>query len=178
MLLTLIGKYDCNIIVCLSLYPIFLLPKIIRKLFKVNISYSVEFMYIIFILVAQLLGRVANFYEFIPWYDSFVHFISGILIGVFSLQLLIIFNKYNSKDKLFNILFSIAFTLMLASLWEIFEFFTDTIFSKDTQRVIETGVKDTIKDMVCTLLGCSLFLVVYIYDTLINGDKLKNLFIV
>lgn len=174
MLLTLIGRYNSNVLVCISLYLIFFIPVLIRKIFKINISYSVESMFVIFIFIAQVLGRVVQLYDLIHWFDSFTHFVSGILITLFSLQLLVLFDKYNRKDIVFNILFSIAFTLMVASFWEFFEFTADNIFGNDTQKVLATGVSDTMKDMICALLGNILFIVSYIYDIFTKKNKLKN----
>lgn len=174
MILTLIGKYNSNILVCLSLYLILFIPNIINKLFKINISDSVQFVFLTFIFVAQLLGSIVQFYELIPWYDSFTHFISGVLSALFALKLLVLFDKYNPKSKVFNILFGVAFTLMVASFWEIFEFSADRIFGRDAQKVLETGVADTMKDIICALLGALLCLVWYLYDIISGKNKLRN----
>lgn len=174
MVLTLMGKYNSNILVCLSMYPILFVPILAKKIFKIKISDSIEFMFVAFIFIAQLLGSVAHFYSLIPWFDSFAHFVSGILTALFSLQVLVLFDKYNPKHKGFNVLFAIAFTFMIAGLWEIFEFSADSIFGNDAQKVLTTGVTDTMKDMICALLGSILFLVAYIYDVISDKNKLKK----
>ena len=175
MILTLIGKYSSNILVCLSLYIILFIPVIVNKFFKINISDSSQFIYLTFIFVAQLLGSIAHFYILIPWFDSFTHFISGVLSPLFALQLLVLFDKYNQDNKLFNILFCIAFTLMIASFWEIFEFSADRIFGRDAQKVLETGVTDTMKDITCALLGALLCLIGYVYDIISAKNKLSKI---
>lgn len=171
LILTLLGKYNSNILVCLSLYVIVFIPSILTKLFRINISELVRFIFLIFIFIAQLLGSIIHLYDLISWFDSFVHFISGIVSSILSLQLLILFNKHDQKKKVFNLLFSISFTLMVASFWEIFEFSADRIFGYDAQRVLETGVYDTMKDIICALLGSLLFVVSYIYDFLFNKHR-------
>ena len=175
IILTLIGKYNSSVLVCLSLYLILFIPTIVNKLFNINISDSSQFIFLIFIFVAQLLGSIAHFYELIPWFDSFTHFISGILSALFALQLLVLFDKYKVDSKVFNILFAIAFTLMIASFWEFFEFSADRLFGRDAQKVLKTGVGDTMKDMICALLGSLLFLVGYIYDIISGKNKLKKI---
>lgn len=174
MFLTLIGKYNSNILVCISLYLILFIPTVANKLFKIKISDSVKFIFLTFIFIAQLLGSIIHLYNLIPWFDSFTHFISGILTALFSLQILVLFNKYNPKNKVFNILFCIAFTIMVATLWELFEFSADRMFGYDAQKVLETGVRDTMKDIVCASLGSILFLVCYIYDVIADKNKLKE----
>lgn len=175
MVLTLMGKYNSNILVCLSMYPILFIPALAKKIFKIKISDSIEFMFVVFIFIAQLLGSVAHFYSLISWFDSFAHFVSGILTALFSLQLLVLFDKYNPRHKGFNVLFAIAFTLMIASFWEMFEFSADSIFGNDAQKVLTTGVTDTMKDMICALLGSILFLVVYSYDIESDKNRLKKI---
>jgi len=93
--LTLFKRFDSNILVCLSLYVIVFLPTIIRKIFKIKIANSVELVFLIFIFLAQLLGSVMHFYGIIYWYDSFVHFTSGLLTALFALLLLLMFKKYD-----------------------------------------------------------------------------------
>lgn len=175
MILTLFGNYNSNLFVCLSLYLILFIPNIANKIFKINISESMKFVFLTFIFIAQLLGSIVHFYNLISWFDSFTHFVSGVLSGLFSLQLLVLFDKYNSKHKIFNILFSVAFTLMVACFWEMFEFGSDIIFGYDAQNVLKTGVVDTMKDMICAFFGCLLFLTCYIYDILFSKNNLRKI---
>ncbi len=170
--LTLLGKYNSNILVCLSLYLIVFIPKILRKA-SPKINDLIELIFLIFILFAQLLGSILHFYGIIYWYDSFMHYISGILTSFLAILLLVLFNKYDEKDKTFNIIFIISITLMVAGLWEIFEFTADNLLGGDAQRVLATGVTDTMKDIICALLGSILFSLSYLYECI----KKKNLVI-
>ncbi len=174
--LSLLGKYNSNILVCLSLYIIVFLPKILRK-FKLNINDLIELIFLVFILLSQLLGSVLHFYKIIYWYDSFMHYISGILTSFLAIILLVLFHKYNEKDKVFNIIYIISITLMVACLWEIFEFTADNLLGGDAQRVIETGVTDTMKDIICAFLGSILFSICYLYEYIQNKNLLIKEFI-
>ena len=102
-----------------------------------------------------------------------MHYISGILTSFLAILLLVLFNKYDEKDKTFNIIFIISITLMVAGLWEIFEFAADNLLGGDAQRVLATGVTDTMKDIICALLGSILFSLSYLYECI----KKKNLVI-
>lgn len=170
--LTLLGRYNSNILVCLSLYPIVFMPKIFRK-FSSKVNDLIELIFLIFILFAQLLGSILHFYGIIYWYDSFMHYISGILTSFLAVLLLVLFNKYDEKDRIFNIIFIISITLMVAGLWEIFEFTADNLLGGDAQKVLTTGVTDTMKDIICALLGSILFSFCYLYECV----KKKNLVI-
>lgn len=61
-----------------------------------------------------------------------------------------------------------SITCMSAVLWEIFEYISDYIFDGNAQRVLETGINDTMQDMIATLLGFIIFAIVYI------GKKKSN----
>lgn len=176
MLLSICGKYNSNILVCLSLYLIIFLPRIVRK-FSFKVNDLIELIFLLFILFAQLLGSILHFYGIIYWYDSFMHYISGILTSFLAVIILILFNKYDDNDKVFNVIFILSITLMVASLWEIFEFTTDNLLDGDAQRVVATGVTDTMKDIICALLGSILFSFCYLYECLKNKTLLIKEFI-
>ena len=176
MLLSICGKYNSNILVCLSLYLIIFLPRIVRK-FSSKVNDLIELIFLLFILFAQLLGSILHFYGIIYWYDSFMHYISGILTSFLAVIILILFNKYDDNDKVFNVIFILSITLMVASLWEIFEFTTDNLLGGDAQRVVATGVTDTMKDLICALLGSILFSFCYLYECLKNKTLLIKEFI-
>ena len=176
MLLSICGKYNSNILVCLSLYLIIFLPRIVRK-FSSKVNDLIELIFLLFILFAQLLGSILHFYGIIYWYDSFMHYISGILTSFLAVIILILFNKYDDNDKVFNVIFILSITLMVASLWEIFEFTTDNLLGGDAQRVVATGVTDTMKDIICALLGSILFSFCYVYECLKNKTLLIKEFI-
>ena len=176
MLLSICDKYNSNILVCLSLYLIIFLPRIVRK-FSSKVNDLIELIFLLFILFAQLLGSILHFYGIIYWYDSFMHYISGILTSFLAVIILILFNKYDDNDKVFNVIFILSITLMVASLWEIFEFTTDNLLDGDAQRVVATGVTDTMKDIICALLGSILFSFCYLYECLKNKTLLIKEFI-
>lgn len=164
------GHYG-RILVTLSLYFTVWVPVIARTILKIKIPERMELAYLIFLFLAQFLGSIVNLYASIYWFDSFVHFVSGILTAVFAIAVLSWFKKYDHKSIAFNIFFMIAFSMMIASFWEFFEFTTDRISGGDTQKVLETGVVDTMKDMIVACLGAILVSICYRYEKYI-GKKL------
>lgn len=148
----------------LSLVPVILLPYLLNKIFKFKISPINELIYIVFIFLAHFLGSVVNLYKSIYWYDTFIHYLSGISVFFFGIEFLIRCDKYDKKNLLLNIFFLMAISFMVAGIWEIFEFTNDQIFGKDAQKVIETGVTDTMKDIIMATLGCSLCSIIYYHE--------------
>lgn len=172
LLKMILSGQNNRILVTLSVYLIIWIPKIIHH--KVIFPDYMELVYIIFVFFAQFLGSVVGLYSTIYWFDSFVHFCSGILTGVFAITILLWFRKYDDKSILFNIFFMIAISLMVASLWEFFEFTSDKILKGDTQKVLETGVGDTMKDMIVAFLGSILTSIYYAYEKCCNKKLLFN----
>lgn len=152
---------------------VFLLPRIFSKIFKFKITDNMEFVYVIFIILAHFVGSVVNLYNKVWWYDLFAHFLSGILTAILSLVIMNFLKVYNDKNKLFNVIFIISFTLMIASLWEFLEYGADTFLKMNVQHSIETGVSDTMEDMLVAFLGSITVSILYI----IEGKKTKKGFL-
>ena len=139
---------------------------ILQKIFKFKISDSLNFIYIIFIFMAHFLGVVVNLYDKIYWFDKFVHFLSGIITSFVSLYVIIKFRKDNNIK--FTIIYIIAFSLMCASLWEIFEYLSSYYFNVDPQKVQMTGVTDTMGDIIVAFLGSIIVGMCYYYEYVNN----------
>ena len=140
---------DLSIILTVSI------PYILQKVFKLKISDGFSFMYIIFIFMAHYLGVIEKFYSSFYYYDKIVHTLSGIFTAY--IAYLILKNK-KINDVLFNIVFIISFTFMIAGVWEIFEFTCNALFGGDAQRVVETGVSDTMGDIIFAFIGSIMFI--------------------
>ncbi|MDO4963738.1 MAG: hypothetical protein Q4E75_06575 [bacterium] len=134
---------------------------IISFIFKFKINDNIHFIYILFIFLAQFIGVTCEMYNYISWYDTFTHFLSGILTGVLAL---IVLNKLKiNKNILFNILFIITFSVFIAVLWEMFEYVSSILFNVDPQKVLTTGVNDTMKDIIVAFLGSILVSMYYFF---------------
>ena len=153
---------DASIILTITL------PYIIERIFKIRIESETKTVFIIFIFMSHFLGATCELYNKISWFDKFTHWLSGILTAYISILLLKYLKVYNKKSRLFNIIFIIAFTLMVASLWEMFEFTSSICFHLDPQRVKETGVTDTMMDMIVAFLGSILYSIYYLYKNKTN----------
>ena len=87
------------------------------------------------------------------------------------------FKKYDKKSIIFNILFILGISFIVACAWEIFEFASDKIFGKDAQNVLTTGVDDTMKDMIVAVLGTILYCILYSYEEKENKKIIIKKFI-
>jgi len=156
-----------NILLLIAYIPVILIPKIFNYIFrksKIKIDYNLEFAYLIFLIIAFLLGSIMGFYSKIHWYDSFAHLLSGVFTAYVSTVILKWLNRYKEKDTVFNVIYMILVTLSVAVLWECCEFTIDNVLGTDTQKVLKTGVNDTMKDMICALSGSIVFTIYYIFN--------------
>ena len=162
-LVTVFSEFDRGIVIVLKDLSILLtltLPYILNKIFKLNISDYLIFIWILFIFSAHYLGVILELYN--KWYmfDKITHFMSGILSAGAGVMIL---KKVDSRKKLFNILFILSFTWLCAGLWEVFEFTCNYFFGGDAQKVIETGVSDTMWDMIVAFFGSIIVSLIYFY---------------
>lgn len=156
------GAYD-RLLGSLSIIFVFLIPRIINKIFKTKISETLQLVYILFIILVQFLGSVVNLYNNVWWYDLFAHFLSGVLTSILALIIMDWFKVYNEKNRCFNILFMICFTLMVASIWEFLEFGAFVFLKMDVQHHLTTGVFDTMEDMLIGFLGGIITSIYYLF---------------
>jgi len=160
---------DISIIVTISaLY-------IIQKLFKIRINEVINLIYIIFIFMAHFLGVICELYNYIYWFDKFVHFLSGIVTAFVAIYLLVKCKK--DKNIFFDILVIISLTLAVAAFWEIFEYLSSFYFHMDPQKVLLTGVNDTMGDIIVAFLGSVLVSISYYFENKYNYKLLIKKFI-
>lgn len=160
---------DISIIVTISAIYI------IQKLFKARINEVINLTYIIFIFMAHFLGVICELYNYIYWFDKFVHFLSGIVTAFVAIYLLVKFKK--NKNMFFDILVIVSLTLAVAASWEIFEFLASFYFHMDPQKVFTTGVSDTMGDIIVAFLGSILISNCYYFENKYNYNALVKKFI-
>ncbi len=161
----------------IALYPLLLVPMIFKKFIKFKISIELEVVYYMFLFLAQFLGSGVNLYKYISWFDTFTHFLSGVLTCFVSLILLYLFKHDPKKKILFNVTYILGIVFLVAGIWEFFEFGMDQITGSNLQHWIETGVKDTMCDMLAAFSGSIIFLSVYLYEMLTKKNGFITKFI-
>jgi len=165
-----------DILISFSLIIIVFIPNILRKI-GVKVTLTVEFIYLLFIFFAQTLGSVLDFYQTYYFYDKAMHFLSGILTSFIGIYILVHAGKYSKKNVVFNVIVIIFTVMAIASFWEMFEFTCNILFGGDAQKVLTTGVNDTMSDMIAAFLGSILLCVAYIYEEENNKNLLIKRFI-
>ena len=148
----------------LIIIPIIFIPLMLRKILNIDFKYINETIFILFIFIAFYIGYIFNIYNIFIGYDKLIHLIFGIVASFLSLNILINKRIYSEKNKWFNVLFYIVFSLGLSVCWEFVEFAGDNLFGKNDQGSIETGVGDTMYDLLSAFLGSIIFCIIYYYE--------------
>ena len=132
--------------------------------------------YLLFTFFAYVLGNIAHLYKSTNYFDTVMHFLTGIVGAMTGLLVLIRFKKYQKKDVFFTILFCIMMVLSISAFWEMLEFSMDRLFDMDTQRSA-TGVFDTMKDIIAAFFGSILFSVWYGYEMISHTPLLCTYYV-
>lgn len=102
----------------------------------VGLRFDTDFAFWAYLLaVGSILGSCYNMYSFIPFFDTALHGLSGILFAMFGFMLAErFFGGINSARELFGcIIFGVFCSLSVAVLWEIFEYCGESFFGMDSQ---------------------------------------------
>ena len=110
------------------------------------------------------IGMIFNGYDRIPLYDKVMHTLTGVLFGLCGL-IAFYFLKPKQDGKIVvckeefwqAAVFSAGIAAIIAIGWEIVEFVLDLILHNDPQHVLDTGVNDTMMDMIVCMVGALLF---------------------
>ena len=146
-----IKMYD-RIFSCLSIYVVLFFPKLLDKT-KFSLNEKYKLIYTLFVFLAHFLGSIVNLYYYVWWYDLFMHFLSGVLSVVVGIYILDKVDSKSIKNKFIYFIYLIGFVSFVALTWEMIEYLGDIFFNMNLQHSIETGVKDTMHDIIIALLG-------------------------
>lgn len=172
MVLAFLNHNYENALICILALILFIIPTFIEESFHIEIPNVLEILILIFIFSANILGEIAEFYVYIPGWDTALHTVNGFLCAAIGLSL---FELFNNNEKInfrlspfFLVLVAFCFSMTIAVTWEFFEFSQDTFFGNDMQ-------KDTIVHRINSVaLGDDgkIVSINNISSTFVNGEEL------
>lgn len=120
---------------------------------------------ILFIFAAQYLGEIKGFYIKLWWWDLLLHVVFGAYTLIISLHLIQgIFKQAPETTRqrfiLFTVIFAFSFTITLGTMWEMFEFVTDYLFST---KLVKGGLEDTSTDLLAKISAAFITSIIYYY---------------
>ncbi|HBM45976.1 MAG: hypothetical protein UT05_C0001G0047 [Parcubacteria group bacterium GW2011_GWF2_38_76] len=135
------------------IFILMLTPSFLKERYRLHLPFALEIGVVAFIFITLFLGHLASFYDYIPFWDKFVHLQSGILLGATGFIIIYILNE--NKSAMLNLspgfiaVFAITFSLALGAVWEIVEFVGDSIFGSAWQA----SNTDTMWDLIADIIG-------------------------
>lgn len=156
---------------------ILVLPFLIEKFTKIKFNNILKITYTIFVILASYFGTCLKLYNTINYYDIIVHTLFGFMGSVISLNLLFILKKFDKQNLIFNLLFVISITMFMAVIWEFVEYFYDIFTNNDVQHVLDSGVVDTMTDLLVAFMGCLVCIFLYYLENILNKKWLIKKYI-
>lgn len=161
------------------------LPRLIERRFHIQFPDVLVVVYLIFMLMAILLGSGMQAYD-IPYWDKIEHIFSAALLAGIGFMIYAARTpetEHAKIDPLLIAIFAATFGVTLGVLWEFYEFTGDSLLGMNMQRFMAHGqpligqaaLYDTMGDLLMDVLG-SVGLGVYGYTRLRrNPDWLATL---
>ena len=126
------------------------------RLMRIRPVYSLYVMIVPFMFGSYTLGVACALYKTVPGYDKLMHMLSGTLTMMLALPLFYALkagHRVERRDCLLAAVFCAAVSMAVAGIWELAEYALSLVTDLDPQCALETGVKDTMKDMIVCAAG-------------------------
>ena len=122
-------------VLCITLYS---LPALLGLVFRASIPPLLYGIAACFAAAANLGGEVSGFYLRLPFWDSALHFIWGVLAAVIGYSMPDLLSRKEGVSralpKAAAVLLSVSFSMLIAVFWEFVEFAVDLWFHTDMQK--------------------------------------------
>ncbi len=124
---------------------------------RVNLALPPSFLAAIalFVLASLYLGELHDFYNRLWWWDLALHGSSAMGFGILGFLLILMLfegDRYAAPPWAIGAL-SFCMAMTVGTLWEVFEFFMDSVFGFNMQK---SGLPDTMGDFIVNTIGALL----------------------
>jgi len=106
-------------------------PWVIEVKYKVDIPDVTEFIILVMLFLAVVLGFIHQYYENVSGFDKITHTFSGVTLSLVSFQVIVFLNRYKKVNLTMGpgmtAIFTYTFSLALLVIWEFYEFGVDTV---------------------------------------------------
>lgn len=149
------------------------LPALLEKRHNFVIPSNMMILYVLFLYGAIFLGEVMAFYYRVPHWDTFLHTLSGAMLGALGYSVISFLNKSDgvpvNLSPVFVAFFAFCFSVSMGMVWEIYEFLVDRFFGTNMQKFMLEGgeqligqqaLADTMKDIIVDAIGALVIAVI------------------
>jgi hypothetical protein len=149
-----------NVFLTLTVVVLIVVPAFVMRRYRVYVPPEFQLVAAAFVFLTLFLGSARDFYYHFWWWDMVLHAGSGFLFGVVGWIVLFLLNQTDRLPKgmrpAFLCFFGVTFAVFVGVLWEIFEFIVDSVWPHVNMMSNETGVEDTMHDLIVDTLGAIL----------------------
>jgi uncharacterized membrane protein YjdF len=155
------SDYVLMLIQCAGGLVVMFLPAIVHRRLAISVPSTMQIAYFVFLYGAIYLGEVRSFYYGFAFWDSLLHFFSGVMLGALGFFLVQLLNDAERRkvtlSATFVAFFAFCFAVTCGAMWEIYEFAIDGLFGTNMQKVItDTGTvlagRDALTDTMTDLI--------------------------
>jgi hypothetical protein len=146
-----------NVFLAVLVMALTLTPTILGRRYRIFVPPEFQLTAAGFVFLSVFLGSIAGLYERFWWWDVFLHTSSGFLLGMVGFIALFLLNRTDRIPQgmrpSFLCFFAVIFAMALGVVWEVFEFGVDIVKPEANMQRRETGVVDTMQDLIVDTLG-------------------------
>lgn len=132
------SDYVLMLLQCAGGLVVMFLPAIAHRRWAISVPNAMQIAYFVFLYAAIYLGEVRSFYYRFPFWDSILHFLSGVMLGTLGFFLVQLLNDAERRkvdlSPNFVAFFAFCFAVASGAIWEIYEFTIDTVFGTNMQK--------------------------------------------
>lgn len=146
-----------NAFLTLAVIGLIIVPTFVLRKYRVYIPPEFQLIAAAFVFLSFFLGSARDYYYKFWWWDMVLHTTSGLLLGIVGWIVLFVLNQTDRIPRGmkpgFICFFAVTFAAFLGVLWEIFEFGVDYFWPEVNMMSHETGVTDTMQDLMVDIGG-------------------------
>ncbi|MBM4113294.1 MAG: hypothetical protein FJ253_07955, partial [Phycisphaerae bacterium] len=146
-----------NVFLTLLVIALIVVPAFLVRRWRIHVPAEFQLTAVAFVFLSLYLGSASDYYESFWWWDIVLHIGSGFLFGIVGWIVLYLLLQTDRLPRAVGpalvSVFAVTFAVTLGVLWEIFEYMVDTLFPSVNMMSNETGVSDTMQDLMVDLLG-------------------------
>ncbi len=129
-----------------------MLPSVIEKRLKIELPTALEIVVVLFIFSGYILGKLSQFYYYIPSWDLILHTITGFLMAAIGIALIDVLNKSPrinlSMSPIFVAFVAFCFSMTIGVCWEFTEYTLDNTIGSDGQKgtILSTMISEQLDE--------------------------------
>lgn len=149
------------------------LPLIFERVFRVCLPMFFQTVYVLFVSASMFAGEALRLYGRVTHWDDWVHFTSGLLVGLAAILLVTAMTRHRDTVRLPKNVKPVVVLLTavaVAAIWEIIEFTSDQLFGTHSQ---EDSLFDTMTDIIYGSTGG--LIMATLFSLYLHGKKTLGL---